>query len=225
MKKLLLLLLIGFLLSCESDKTYKYIEHLKETNVDGKLIDKIEEEEIIAKNDTLAYIRAYSKFKISQRSAEYSMTSKSSYPNEVLSFELYDEKGNDITNIDFVTRELEKNETDEYVLKMHNPYEGISNGKNNKRNYQSADINPCVMSEDFIKKDLRYPNTAKFSTFNCSSEQNSDGSYTVLRKVSAKNAFGVESEFIYKVRIGFTGGNEVDINNWKLIGIQSEEYI
>ena len=96
--------------------------------------------------------------------------------------------------------------------------------RDSKKTYLSVNINPCVISEDFIKQDLRYPKSADFSIFDCKSERKSDGSYTVLRKVSAKNALGVESEFIYKVNFGFIGGSEVDMNNWKLLSIQSEEY-
>lgn len=224
MKKLLLIPLMLFLLSCSKEQSYKYVEHIKDTNVGGKLADKTVEEEIKAKNDTLAFIKAYSKFKISQRLKEHSKSADLPYQQEAVSFQLINEKGKDITDIDFKTKKLEIADADEYALNIVNPYERKEGSRANRAIYQEVKINPCVMSEDFIKRDLRYPNTANFSIFNCSSEQNSDGSYTVLRKVSAKNAFGAESEFIYKVRIGFTGGNEVDINNWKLIGIISEEY-
>lgn len=82
----------------------------------------------------------------------------------------------------------------------------------------------CSMSEDFIKMDLLNPKTADFSLFDCNTERNSDGSYTILRKVSAQNSFGVEKEFIYKVTIGYTGGDELEKSNWELINIRSEEY-
>ena len=86
-----------------------------------------------------------------------------------------------------------------------------------------TDANPCIISEDFIKQDLRHPSTASFSSLDCSTDKNSDGTYTILRKVSAKNSFGIESSFIYKLRLGFKGGNWVDMNNWTLINLQSEE--
>ncbi|WP_134344340.1 hypothetical protein [Flavobacterium psychrophilum] len=86
------------------------------------------------------------------------------------------------------------------------------------------DANPCVMSEDFIKKDLYNPATADFSMFDCSTDRNSDGTYTIMRKVSAKNSLGVEKEYIYKLKLGFKGGNWVDISNWDLINMRSEEY-
>jgi hypothetical protein len=84
--------------------------------------------------------------------------------------------------------------------------------------------NPCLISEDFIKKELAYPDEADFSSFDCSTESNPDGSYTILRKVSAKNAFGIQSSYIYKVSLSFNGGNPVDVNDWTLISMQSQEY-
>lgn len=86
------------------------------------------------------------------------------------------------------------------------------------------DVNPCIISEDFIKQDLRHPSTADFSSFDCSTTKNDDGTYTILRKVSAQNSFGVESSYIYKVQLGFKGGNRVDMSNWDLINIRSEEF-
>lgn len=88
----------------------------------------------------------------------------------------------------------------------------------------SSEPNPCLMSEDFIKKELAYPDEADFSSFDCSTESNPDGSYTILRKVSAKNAFGVQSSYIYKVTLSYNGGNTVDMGNWTLINIQSQQY-
>lgn len=84
-------------------------------------------------------------------------------------------------------------------------------------------VSPCEMSKDFIKKDLHYPNSADFSMIDCSVENNSDGSYTILRKVSAQNAFGVESSFVYKLTIGYKGGEWTDLNNWELLNMRSEE--
>ena len=62
------------------------------------------------------------------------------------------------------------------------------------------------------------------SVFDCSKETNSDGSYTILTKISAKNSFGIEKEFIYKVTLSYNGGITTDIGNWTLIKMQSEEY-
>ena len=88
----------------------------------------------------------------------------------------------------------------------------------------SSEPNPCLMAEDFIKKDLAFPNESDMSIFDCSKETNPDGSYTILTKISAKNAFGMEKEYIYKVTLSYNGGIDTDINNWTLIKIQSEAY-
>lgn len=88
----------------------------------------------------------------------------------------------------------------------------------------SSEPNPCLMSEDFIKQDLTFPDEAEFSSLDCTSEMNVDGSYTILRKISGKNAFGVQSSYIYKVTLSYNGGITTDINNWTLINIRSEKY-
>lgn len=87
----------------------------------------------------------------------------------------------------------------------------------------SDEPNPCVIAMDFIKEDLKYPEEAEHSIFDCSKESNSDGTYTVLTKVKAKNALGVQSSYIYKLRLKFIGGISVDEKNWQLLKMQSEE--
>lgn len=88
----------------------------------------------------------------------------------------------------------------------------------------SGEPNPCLMAEDFIERDLKFPQEAEMSFFDCSKEENADGSYTILTKIEAKNSFGVAKEFIYKVTLSYNGGITTDISNWTLIKIQSEEY-
>lgn len=84
--------------------------------------------------------------------------------------------------------------------------------------------NPCIISKDFIKQDLTNPDEADFALFDCSTDKNSNGTYTILRKVITKNVYGVKKSYIYKLTIGYKGGNWVDISNWDLIKMQSEEY-
>lgn len=135
-------------------------------------------------------------------------------------------KGN---NLKEYLRKYEKIEYFETILFMYGPKVcDMSSPKQttSSTSYTNTDesANPCIISEDFIKQDLRHPSTADFSMFDCSTDKNSDGTYTILRKVAAKNSLGVESSFIYKVTLGFKGGNWVDMNNWTLIKMQSEEY-
>ena len=83
--------------------------------------------------------------------------------------------------------------------------------------------NACVMSESFIKQELNFPKEASFPMLDCNTTDNGGGNYTVLRKISAKNAFGMETEYIYKLELYYKGGVEVDQNNWELKSIRSEE--
>ena len=83
--------------------------------------------------------------------------------------------------------------------------------------------NACLMSEDFIKMDLNFPKEASFPMLDCNTTDNGNGNYTVLRKISAKNAFGMETEIIYKLELHYKGGVDVDSNNWELISIRSEK--
>jgi hypothetical protein len=87
----------------------------------------------------------------------------------------------------------------------------------------SGDVNPCLISEDFIKEDLRNPETADFSMFDCTHKINELGYHRVLRSVKAKNSFGVEKKLIYEVVLEYNGGSEYDYNSWSLISIRFEE--
>ena len=82
----------------------------------------------------------------------------------------------------------------------------------------------CVIATDFIKDQLKYPDEAKISQFNCIQETNEDGTFTVLNKVIAKNGFGVKTEYIFKLNLFFLGGEWTEKKNWKLVKIQYEEY-
>ena len=84
--------------------------------------------------------------------------------------------------------------------------------------------NLCIVSEDFIKQDLQNPLTAEFSSLDCTSEINADGSYTVLRKVIAQNSAGVKKEYVYKLMLKQNGGEWTEKANWTLLDMKSEEY-
>jgi len=133
-------------------------------------------------------------------------------------------------NLKEYLRKFRKIEYFETILFMYGPRvcDMSSPKKQNtsSTSYINSDesANPCIIAKDFIKQDLRNPSTADFSIFDCSTDKNADGTYTILRKVSAQNSFGIESTYIYKLKLGFKGGNWVDMSNWVLIKMQSEEY-
>lgn len=226
MKKTLLLLVFtaSIFIACEKKQTteYKYVESpkdkfLKEKGLSHMVNLSDSEFETLKKAFELELFKDKTLCQFFEEFKTLEYSKKEDEANEVLkSLEVVE----DLTYI--IKRKgsaLCPKENDKVINSIIS-----KNVKSRNTSYQSVEINPCVMSEDFIKKDLRYPKTADFSMFDCSHEQNSDGSYTILRKVGAKNAFGVESEFIYKITIAFTGGNQYDINDWILIRMQSEEY-
>lgn len=88
----------------------------------------------------------------------------------------------------------------------------------------SDELNPCQISIDFIKEDLKNPATLDYSSFDCTKEFDNVNKYTILRKVSAENSFGVKKEFIYKLELKYLGGNQYDKSSWELISLKSEEY-
>lgn len=70
-----------------------------------------------------------------------------------------------------------------------------------------------VMAQDFVKKRFSYPNEADFHydyIFEVESEQN----YIVLGKVTAKNAFGVKSDYVYKIWLSYLGGEWTSTTSW-----------
>lgn len=82
----------------------------------------------------------------------------------------------------------------------------------------------CVVSEDFIKEQLNYPADAEFSLMDCIKKSDSTGSVTVWNKVVLKNSFGVKKDYIFKLKLVYLGGVEIEKKNWTLISIHSEEY-
>lgn len=82
--------------------------------------------------------------------------------------------------------------------------------------------NPCAVAADFIKEDLNYPDESDISAFDCHSTIENNGSYTVLQKFSAKNAFGMQKTYIYKLNFIYLGGIEYDKSSWSLESKRSE---
>lgn len=89
---------------------------------------------------------------------------------------------------------------------------------------KTSDLNPCFVSEDFIRRELNYPEEAEFPMLDCNITEESGNTFTILRKIKASNAFGVKKAYIYKVKLEYNGGESSDSNNWSLINIRSEEY-
>lgn len=72
----------------------------------------------------------------------------------------------------------------------------------------------AVMSEDFVKQKLQYPQEAEFSTSEAIHEIGEYGECIILGKVTSKNAYGVRTSYIYKIWLFHNGREWNDINNW-----------
>lgn len=70
-----------------------------------------------------------------------------------------------------------------------------------------------IALQDFIKEQLKHPKEANFDS-NIVYEPQGGDKYVVLGKVSAKNSFGVTSEYTYKIWLKFKGQEWNDKDNW-----------
>lgn len=78
---------------------------------------------------------------------------------------------------------------------------------------ESINTKAYVIARDFVSEKLAYPKTAKFQS-NVVYEAKTSSSGVLLGKFSAKNAFGVESEYVYKMHIYSNGGDWTETRNW-----------
>lgn len=121
MKKILLLITVTVLLiSCENEKKYRYVETVRELKVVGGASTMEKEKKIIsAPSDSAAYIEAYREFCISQKAySELRKKGMGEYLDVPISFKLYNEKGEDISNISFDSRlEQEKKLAERFMTR------------------------------------------------------------------------------------------------------------
>jgi hypothetical protein len=78
--------------------------------------------------------------------------------------------------------------------------------------YQSK-YKAYIIAQDFVKQKFKYPKEAKFDS-NVVHETNGYEKCIVLGKVTAKNAFGVHTEYVYKIWLEHNGKEWTDLNNW-----------
>ena len=122
MKKVLFLLTIIVLLS-SCDKQYKYIEIVNEPSIIGSGYSKKEKDAktISAKNDTLAYLKAFHSFCISQKVYEdMKKDGRSTYLSIPLDFKLLNSNGENIVNTFFATRADSERKITDRIFSMGN---------------------------------------------------------------------------------------------------------
>ncbi len=85
------------------------------------------------------------------------------------------------------------------------------------------DKNKCyITAQDFVKSKLKFPKEAKFDR-NVVHETNGYGNAIVLGKVTAKNALGIQTEYVYKIWISHNGGEWTDSRNWTMTKLILED--
>lgn len=157
MKKILLLITaIALLTSCENEKKYRYIETVREHSIVGGPSTKEKDEKIIsAQTDSAAYIEAYKEFCISQKVySELRKKGMGEYLGIPIGFKLYNEKGEDISNIHFASR-LEQEEKIAERIMTRSYVQGNSNSSVSK--VDSAKIKELLPYFN-VKKDEFDPN-------------------------------------------------------------------
>lgn len=120
-------LLASLLVSCTTDRkinerSYTYIETIREHNLfGGSSVNEKDEKIIKAASDSSAYIDAFTLFCISHKVyADMYKKGHGEYLDEPLGFKLLNDKGEDITNIEFVTRTAQEGEIAAQYAAMDN---------------------------------------------------------------------------------------------------------
>lgn len=92
------------------------------------------------------------------------------------------------------------------------------------QDYSKEKAKSFIIAQDFVKKQFKYPKETSFETLTVKHEHLKPYTCTVLGKVTAKNAFGVKTEYIYKIWLQYLGGEWTDTKNWIQVKIILEEY-
>lgn len=97
MKRVLFSFLVIFVFS-SCNKSYKYVEIIKERSILGESYEQKEKEakNIIAKNDSIAYLEAYKKFCISLKVSKEMKDAGMEFASIPIRFSLYDDKGKEV---------------------------------------------------------------------------------------------------------------------------------
>jgi len=73
-----------------------------------------------------------------------------------------------------------------------------------------------IQSKHYVKTILKAPSTAKFPFLDFVSNDLGNGKYQVTSHVDSQNSFGAMIRSNWTVTIQFIGGDDADLNNWKL---------
>lgn len=85
------------------------------------------------------------------------------------------------------------------------------------------DTEAYIVSKDFVKTRLKYPEEADFPITPDASDHLGNGVYEVRGTVKAKNAFGVTSKYMWLTRLRFKGGSDLETSSWDLMDLRMAE--
>lgn len=71
----------------------------------------------------------------------------------------------------------------------------------------------AIISEDFVKSKLKFPLESEIRT-SAHVHEVEGNQAIIINKFTTKNAFGVTSEYVYKIWMNFNGGEWEDVENW-----------
>jgi hypothetical protein len=81
------------------------------------------------------------------------------------------------------------------------------------KDYAASRSESYIMAQDFVKEKFKYPREVKFNR-DVVHERDGYGKCIILGKLTAKNAFGVTSEYAYKIWLEYNGGSWDELKNW-----------
>lgn len=83
-------------------------------------------------------------------------------------------------------------------------------------------IRAGIMSEEIVKEKMRFPSEVEFGD-EIKGEVFNPSTFKVLRKFTAKNAFGVKSDYAYRIFMTHKGGDWAELSNWNFENLTIEE--
>jgi hypothetical protein len=105
-------------------------------------------------------------------------------------------------------------------IKEERPGKKISVTKANKNVDKERQASIIAMS--IIKRKLKAPSTAKFSSTGYVGETFTDNTYSILSYVDAQNSYGAEIRTHYKIKLKYLGGEWEDEDNWEVLSLEME---
>jgi hypothetical protein len=90
------------------------------------------------------------------------------------------------------------------------------------QDYASEKNKSYIIAKDFVKVKFQYPAEVKFD-IDIIHEKVGYRKCTILGKLTAKNGFGVKSEYVYKIELAYKGGEWTDSENWTFSKIIIED--